>query len=92
MARRMGLGRGLDAFFNTETDTKSVSDQNKEKKADTEKKPASSGKKTAKSDKKPVEKESASQKKAEKGGDSERLDYLRSSNPDLDWSYHRQAD
>lgn len=67
MARRMGLGRGLDAFFNTETDTKDVSDQNKEKKADTEKKPASSGKKTAKNDKKPAEKESASPKKAEKG-------------------------
>ena len=69
MARRMGLGRGLDAFFNTETDTKDVSDQNKEKKADTEKKPASSGKKTAKNDKKPAEKDTASQKKAGKSAD-----------------------
>ena len=52
MARRMGLGRGLDAFFNTESETETPAVKKQENSNSRKKEPAQSGSRTGKAEKK----------------------------------------
>ena len=52
MARRMGLGRGLDAFFNTESETETPAVKKQENSNSRKKEPVKSGSKTGKAEKK----------------------------------------
>ena len=51
MARRMGLGRGLDAFFNTESETETPAVKKQENSNSRKKEPAQSGSRTGKAEK-----------------------------------------
>ena len=53
MARRMGLGRGLDAFFNTESETETPAVKKQENSNSRKKEPAQSGSRTGKAEKRP---------------------------------------
>ena len=52
MARRMGLGRGLDAFFNTESEMETPAVKKQENSNSRKKEPAQSGSRTGKAEKK----------------------------------------
>ena len=52
MARRMGLGRGLDAFFNTESEMETPAVEKQENSNSRKKEPAQSGSRTGKAEKK----------------------------------------
>lgn len=52
MARRMGLGRGLDAFFNTESETETPAVKKQENSNSRKKEPVKSGSKIGKAEKK----------------------------------------